>query len=65
MIKTVSKTNQIKDKLKMDGKVSYLDKPEHFNAIIEMNDEMEDVRRDYHVKDRRSQNSASHVILTA
>ncbi|MDN3586979.1 hypothetical protein QWY86_09890 [Pedobacter aquatilis] len=65
MIKTVSKTTQIKEKLKTDGKVSYLDKPEHFSAIIEMNDEMESVRREYHVKDRNSQNSASHVILTA
>ncbi|TCC94172.1 hypothetical protein EZ428_05175 [Pedobacter frigiditerrae] len=65
MIKTLSKTSQIKDKLKMDGKVSYLDKPEHLHAIIAMNEEMESVRREYHIKDRNSQNSASHMILTA
>lgn len=65
MIKTVSRTQIINDQLKNEGKVVYLDKPEHIAKIIAMNEEMADVRREYQVKDRNSQNSAVNVILTS
>jgi len=65
MIKTVSRTQIISDQLKNEGKVVYLDKPEHIAKIIAMNEEMADVRREYQVKDRNSQNSAVNVILTS
>ena len=64
MIKKISRTEEIKEKLTKDGKVSYLDKPEHVQAIIVMNEHMEAVRRDYQAKDRNSQNSAAGVTLT-
>ena len=65
MIKTVSRTQIISNQLRNEGKVVYLDKPEHIAKIIAMNEEMADVRREYQVKDRNSQNSAVNVILTS
>jgi hypothetical protein len=65
MIKKISKTEEIKAKLKEDGKTSYLDKPEHVDAIVAMNEQMEFVRREFQVKDRNSQTSSASVILTS
>lgn len=65
MITTISKTEAIKAKLREEGKVSYLDNAFHIAAIVEMNVQMEDVRREFQVKDRNSQTTASTVILTA
>jgi len=65
MIKKVSRTEEIKAKLKGEHKVFYLDKPGHLAAIVAMNEQMEIVRREYQVKDRKSQISAADVILTA
>jgi hypothetical protein len=65
MIKKISKSEEIKAKLKEGGYVSYLDKPEHVAAIVAMNEQMEVVRREYQVKDRNSQISAANVILTS
>jgi hypothetical protein len=65
MIKKISKTEAIKAKMEQECKVTYLDKPEHIAAIIAMNDQLEASRREYHVKDRNSQITASTVILTA
>ena len=65
MIKTVSRTQIISDQLKNEGKVAYLDKPEHIAAMIAMNEEIADLKREYQVKDRNSQISAVNVILTS
>jgi hypothetical protein len=65
MIKKISKTEVIKAKMRENGQVTFLDHPEHIAAIVEMNDQLEEVRREYQVKDRNSQISASQVILTA
>ncbi|HEY4149711.1 MAG TPA: hypothetical protein VGM41_12315 [Chitinophagaceae bacterium] len=65
MIKKISRTDEIKAKLKAEGKVSYLDKPHHVQAIVMMNEQMEAVRREYQDKDRNSQNSAAGVTLTS
>jgi hypothetical protein len=65
MIKKISKTEEIKAQMKAENKVSYLDKPQHIAAIVAMNDQLEAVRREYQVKDRNSQITASKVILTA
>jgi len=65
MIKRISKTHTIKAKMKKEGKMSYLDQPKHFDAIVKMNDGLEEVRRDYQIKDKKSQISASSVVLTA
>jgi len=65
MIKQISKTEAIKAKMQAQGKVSYLDKPKHVTAIIAMNEQLKAVRREYQVKDRDSQITASNVILTS
>ena len=65
MINKISKTEAIRAKMRMEGKVTYLDQPNHIAAIVAMNEQLESVRREYQVKDRNSQTSASTVILTA
>jgi len=61
MITTINRTKEIEAKLKTE----YLDSPHHIQAIKKMNEEMEEVRREYKVKDKNSQTSASNVVLTA
>jgi hypothetical protein len=66
MIVTVNKTQQIKEKLAQAGKVvGYLNQAHHIKAIADMDKEMEDVRRDYKVKERDSHISASEITLTS
>lgn len=65
MIVTVNKTEQIKAKLAEQGKaVGYLNQDHHIKAIANMDKEMEEVRRDFKVKERDSKISASQVTLT-
>lgn len=63
MIKKISRTEAIKTKLREEGKVSYLDQPEHLEAIKLMNSQLEDDRREYRIKDWNSQLSASTIKL--
>jgi len=65
MIKKISKTETFKAKMRQEDKVSYLDQPKHMDAIKAMNDQLEIVRREFQVKDKNSQITASKVILTA
>ena len=65
MTEIISNSEKIIEKLEKEGKVQYVNKSKDSDAIFEMNDEMVSVRRDYQVKDRKSQVSASTVILTS
>ena len=65
MISKISKTETIRAKMVEEGRVTFLDQPEDIAAIEEMNSQLEDVRREYQLKNRNSQISASNVILTA
>lgn len=65
MINRISKTEAIKAKMRQEDKVTTLDKEKHIFAIIAMNGQLEAVRREYQLKDRNSQTTASTVILTA
>ena len=65
MIKKINKSEEIKKQLNNAGKVSYLDTPKHIEAIVKMNKEMEEVRREYNEKETNSQTSAASVVLTA
>ena len=65
MIKKISKTEEFKAKSKAQNKVSYLIEANHISAISSMNKKLEVVRREFQVKDRNSQITASKVILTA
>ena len=65
MIKKNNQTEELEKKLTSEGKVSYLNEPHHIEAIIRMNEEMEEVRRDFKIKDENSQASAATLILTS
>ena len=54
-IEIVSKTDEIIKRLKSEGKIEILNKPKHIKAILEMNDEMEKVRREYIIKSQNSE----------
>ena len=60
MITKISKTEAIESK----STTVYLDTPKHLEVIQKMNVEMEKVRREYKIKDKNSQVSASNVVLT-
>ena len=63
MATTVNKTKEVIDKLKAEQKT--LNSPQDFAKIFAINKHMENVRRDFQVKERDSQISASNIILTA
>ena len=65
MIKKISKTEEFKAKSKAENKLFFLNETHHITAISSMNKQLEVVRREYQVKDRNSQITASTVILTA
>ncbi len=65
MIKKVSKTEAIRKRLQRQNKLTYLDQPEHMDAINRMNESLKLVRREYKVKERKSTISAAKVVLTS
>lgn len=65
MAKFISKAQSIREKLKQEGKYNVLDKEEHVKAVSAMNESLEDVRREFQIKDRESQRNAAFVTLTA
>jgi len=65
MIEIISNSEKIIKELRDEGNVEESPKAEEVQAIVEMNNEMEKLRREYQIKDRNSQISASKVILTA
>lgn len=64
MIK-INKTEELEEKLNQENKIYALDSPSHIDAIAKMNEDLEEFRREYKVKDKNSQSSASNVVLTA
>ena len=65
MIKKISTTEEINEQLSKNGKKTYLDSPKQIEAIVKMNEELEEVRREYRLKEKNSQTSAANVVLTA
>lgn len=65
MITKISRKEAIRAQMKKEGKVTILDQAQHIAAISTMNKQLETVRREYQVKDRKSQSTAANVILTA
>jgi hypothetical protein len=64
MIIEISKTDEHKAKLGVAEEVySYTE--EEITATLEMNEELEDFRRDYRIKDKQSLISAAEAILNA
>lgn len=65
MIQKISKLDSIRAKMKEEGRISYLNKPEHLAAIAEMNEYMRRVRREFRIKDHASRKGAADVVLNA
>jgi len=54
----------LREKLKNEGNYTVLDKEVHIKAVAEMNESLEEVRREFQIKDRESNRNAEYVILT-
>ncbi len=65
MITKISKTEDLNKRLRKEGKITLLNDSSRKEAIHELNLDMEESKREYQVKDRKSQISASKVILTS
>jgi hypothetical protein len=61
MIEKINNTAEIRKQ----GTITVLNSDSNVKAIMELNKEMEGVRRDYKVKNQNSQNSASQTILNS
>lgn len=64
MVTKISKTEEFFNKMMQEENVKTLDEPHHMQAIFDMNEKLEAVRRDFQVRNRNSQMNASKVILT-
>ena len=65
MATIINKTKEVTDKLKSEQKTQILNSASDLAKISAINKHMQDVRREFQVKERESQMSASKVILTA
>jgi len=65
MYKKISKSREIIDRLQKEGKVTLMNSADDMAKIDSINKYMEEVRRDYRMKESQSQISASLVILNA
>lgn len=65
MTKKISKYQELMSRLQDENKVTYLDQKKDIEVITEIDKQMENVRREYQIKEKNSQISAKGVILTA
>lgn len=65
MYKKVSRADQINASLEKDQKVKSLNSEEDIEKIASINKYMEDVRKEYQMKESLSQISASGIVLNA
>lgn len=65
MARKISKKDEILERLRNEGKIVVMDKPADQQLVLEMNESLIEIRREYQVKERESQISASRVILTS
>jgi hypothetical protein len=65
MITKISKTEDLNKQLEKEGKITILNDISCKKAMHEMNQDMEETRREYQVKDGKSQASAAKIILTS
>lgn len=65
MYKNLSKSREIIARLQEEGKVTPMNSKDDMAKIASMNKYMEEVRRDYRMKESQSQISAAQVILNA
>ena len=65
MIVKINKTEEIRNRLKNEGKVNSLSSNDHIQAMVKMNKALEDLKREYIIKDKQSQISASQTVLNS
>lgn len=67
MIKKISKSEEVIERLRKESKGAggYLDQTHHVAAITAMNTQLEQVRREFQVKDKNSQATAAQVVLNS
>jgi len=65
MIERINKSEEIRAELVREGKVSFLDQPEHNEAMLKLNEGLLEDRREFKVKEKNSFTAASKVILTS
>lgn len=63
MYEKISKSREIIDRLKEDGKVKPMNSADDMAKITSMNKYMEEVRMEYRMKESQPQISAAQVIL--
>jgi hypothetical protein len=64
MRKKISISDQMITNSKQEGRLEQLNKAEHIRLMEEMNNDLEEFRRDYKVKESRSIEASSKSILT-
>lgn len=64
MVEKISRSKNYAEKMRQEGNVTTFNRPEDIKVSIKMNENLEQFRREYQVKDRKSQMGASRVILT-
>lgn len=65
MLKKVSKTSEINDRLAKENRIKVLDSSSDMQRVASVNEYMGRVRQEYQMKEINSQISAAHVILNA
>lgn len=65
MTKKISKYQELMNRLKAEKKVTYLDTKKDIEIMIELDQQMEKVWREYQIKEKNSEISAANVILTS
>jgi hypothetical protein len=61
----INESEAIKARLNSEETATKPDQQDYIASIVAMNEQMEAVRREYQVKDRNSQITASRVVLNA
>lgn len=60
----INKYAKVMEELQKEGGTSFLDSEQDINSINDFNKRMEEVDRDFQIKNKESEESASKVLLT-
>ena len=63
MIKEVSRSKKLREELDKMSPPTLLDSPEHWKAILEMNDSLEKMRRNYRYKSAEAERRGKYIPL--
>ncbi len=64
MAHKISRKEDLLQRLQLEGKIEIKNQPEDQQVVIEMNERLKEIRKDFQTKERESQLSSSRVILT-